>query len=89
MNSTNELRSARLTKKFLMSLPNGIYLMSNLLGQSGNSIFGKYILSPLYEREKQWQRIKRVGANNHLCRLFKTESQANAWIDKITNHVSQ
>lgn len=79
----DELRSARLTKKFLMSLPKGIYLMSNIVGQDRDPVFREYILSPLSEREKQWQRIKLAEADNHLCRLFKTEKQAIDWIKDI------
>jgi|BarGraNGADG00211_3_1021988.scaffolds.fasta_scaffold62740_1 hypothetical protein len=79
----NELRSAKLTKKFLMSLPKGIYLMSNLVGQDRDSVFREYVLSPLSEREKQWQKIKLAGADNCLCRLFKTEDQAINWIEEI------
>ena len=77
----NELRSAKLTKKFLMSLPKGIYLMSNLVGQDRDSVFREYVLSPLSEREKQWQKIKLAGADSRLCRLFKTENQALDWIE--------
>ena len=79
----NELRSAKLTKKFLMSLPKGIYLMSNLVGQDRDSVFREYVLSPLSEREKQWQKIKLAGADSRLCRLFKTENQAINWIEGI------
>jgi hypothetical protein len=79
----NELRSAKLTKKFFMGLPNGIYLMSNLVGQDRDSVFREYVLSPLSEREKQWQKIKLVEADSRLCRLFKTEKQALDWIEGI------
>jgi len=75
----DELRSARLTKKFLMSLPSGLYLMSNLVGGDRDSVFREYVLSPLTEREKQWARIKLAGADNRLCRIFKTEKQACDW----------
>jgi hypothetical protein len=78
----NELRSARLTKKFFLSLPSGIYLMSNLAGSDGNPIFAEYVISPLGEREKQWEKIKDTGANNRLCRIFKNENQAFAWIEE-------
>jgi hypothetical protein len=79
----DELRSAKLTKKFLMSLPNGIYLMSNMVGTDRDSVFREYVLSPLSEREKQWQRIKLAGADSRLCRLFKTEKQAITWTEEI------
>lgn len=78
----SELESARLTKKFFMSLPSGIYLISNSPGPDGNSTFGEYVISPIAEREKQWQRIKEVGANNRLCRIFRNENQACAWIEE-------
>jgi len=76
----DELRSGRLTKKFLMELPSGLYLMSNMAAQDGDSVFRAYILSPLSEREKQWAMIKLAGADNRLCRIFKTEAQACKWI---------
>jgi len=79
----NELRSAKLTKKFFMGLPSGIYLMSNLVGQDRDSVFREYVLSPLSEREKQWQKIKLAGVDSRLCRLFKTENQALDWIEGI------
>jgi hypothetical protein len=79
----DELRSAKLTKKFLMNLPSGIYLMSNMVAPDRDSVFREYVLSPLSEREKQWQRIKLAGADNHLCRLFKTENHAINWMEGI------
>lgn len=78
----NELRSARLTKKFLLSLPSGIYLISNLAGSDGNPVFSEYVISSAIEREKQWERIREAGANNRLCRIFKNENQAFAWIEE-------
>jgi hypothetical protein len=79
----DELRSAKLTKKFLMGLPSGVYLMSNIVGSNRDSVFREYMLSPSSEREKQWQRIKLAGADSRLCRLFKTEKQAIAWTVEI------
>lgn len=81
----DELRSAKLTKKFLMSLPSGVYLMSNMVAPDRDSVFRAYVLSPASEREKQWQIIKLAGADNRLCRLFKTEKQALAWIEEMQN----
>jgi hypothetical protein len=78
----SELRSSRLTKRFLLSLPNGVYLMANIAGSNGNPIFGEYVISPPAEREKQWERIKEAGANNRLCRIFKNKNQALAWIEE-------
>jgi hypothetical protein len=81
----DELHSAKLTKKFLMSLPNGVYLMSNLAATRNKPVFSEYIISPITEREKQWARIKLAGANNRLCRIFKTEKQAFDWISEMQN----
>jgi hypothetical protein len=79
----DELHSAKLTKKFLMGLPNGVYLMSNMAATLNKSIFGEYVISPVAEREKQWARIKLAGADNRLCRIFKTEKEAINWIESF------
>jgi hypothetical protein len=80
---TTELRSGTLTKKYLTSLPRGVFLMSNLVGKDGFSVFGEYVISPLSEREKQWQRIVSIGCNNRLCRIFKNEEKALEFVRGI------
>ncbi len=63
--------SERLTKKFFLSLPCGVYLTSNLALTPGQPIFAEPV-APLDEREAQWKRIVAVRVNNQLCNVFRT-----------------
>ena len=66
---TNQLH-AKLTRSFLEELPEGCILMSNVCSDIiVPSFFEK--VSPADMREEQWQRIKAVGADNRMCRVFK------------------
>ena len=73
------LRSDKLTKKLLMNLPNGVFLMSNTVVDRYTAVFAEYVVSPLPEREKQWEKIVSLGCNNRLCHIFKNEAQAKKW----------
>lgn len=61
----------RLTKKFFMSLPQGVYLASNVALSPGQPIFAETVAS-LGEREAQWKRMVAVRVNNQLCSVFQT-----------------
>lgn len=76
----DELRSAKLTKKYLMGLPPGIFLMSNLIGPDLAPRFAEYVISPISEREKQWRKIVSLGCNGKLCRIFKMKELASAFV---------
>ena len=65
------LYSERLTKKFFLSLPCGVYLTSNVALTPGQPIFAETV-SPVDEREAQWKRIVAVRVNNQLCNVFPT-----------------
>lgn len=62
----------KLTKKFLMKIPDGLYLVSNLVDNKAKSIFIEKV-SPLSEREAQWKRILSASVNQRKCHVFKTE----------------
>lgn len=72
----NELRSATLTRKFLMSLPSGLFIVSNLVRDDGCSMYSGYVLSPEFERAKQWDKIVSLGCNGRLCHIFKSREKA-------------
>ena len=61
----------RLTKKFFLALPEGVYLASNVALMPGQPIFAE-TAAPLGEREAQWKRIVAVRVNNQLCNVFQT-----------------
>ena len=68
----------KLTKKFLMQLPSGTFLVSNCFRRLGpetlTPVFYENVL-PLDDREAQWQRIKACGANHRLCHVYKDSEQ--------------
>jgi hypothetical protein len=59
-----------------MSLPNGVFLVSNIMYSPDNPVFAEYVRSPVSEREKQWDKIVSLGCNGRLCRVFKDEEEA-------------
>jgi len=72
------LKNERLTKKFLMQLPEGLYLTSNVYEEKGKPAFAENV-SPLSERNKQWKRIVGALANNRLCNVFETKKDYVHW----------
>ena len=82
--STNvtPIKTEKLTKRFLMELPEGVYLVSNVYEQKGKPSFAEKV-SPLSERNKQWERILEVWANHRLCEVFKTKKNYENWSKTI------
>lgn len=68
---TQPLYRERLSKKFFVSLPAGLYLVSNVALAPGQPIFAKLVV-PLETREAQWKRIKEVRVDGQLCSVFQT-----------------
>jgi hypothetical protein len=66
-----------LTKKFLMSLPNGVFIVSNI-GAPEQPEYAEYVLSPAPERLRQWKGIVSRRCDNRLCWVFKNEEEAMA-----------
>ena len=81
------VQSGKLTRRFLMSLPDGHYLVSNCYDHLGPGryapIFAEQTV-PVAEREAQWQRIKDAHADSRGCHLFVDEAHFAAWT--ITVH---
>ena len=78
----DHLRGAKLTKRYLLSLPGGIFVMSNLVDDLMPSFFGICGFSGFGAR-KQWQRVVSSGCSGRLCRIFKTADQASAYLSKF------
>jgi hypothetical protein len=64
----------KLTKKFFFSVPERVYLASNLGEAPGQPIFAG-VVKPLSEREAQWKRILAVKAHNRLCNIFNNAKE--------------
>jgi hypothetical protein len=73
MNENQPLGSHKLTKKFFMSLPAGVYVVSNCYDTLGpghaTPVFNEYV-APQEERKSQWDRIKAAYADQRLCDVY-------------------
>jgi len=77
--------SGKLTKRFLMSLETGQYIVSNVCNQEDGRFepcFREKVL-PLKDREKQWQRIKSACADGRLCNVLGSEMDCEAYIKSL------
>jgi hypothetical protein len=79
INSQQDFTPQKLTKGFLMSLPAGVYLVSNCFADPQNSIFAEHV-APLSERGAQWVRIRASHADQRNCHVFKDEMQFRNWV---------
>ena len=73
----------RLTKKFLFSLEEGLFISTNRL--MGNVVYQTEAIcefvSPMPEREEQWERIKAERANGCMCAVFKDRGDYCMWFE--------
>ncbi len=68
----------KLTRKYLLGLPTGVYLVSNCYRRVGPNkstpIFYEYVEQP-EKRRFQWERIKAAGADQRLCDVYKSSEE--------------
>ena len=73
MNENQPLGCHKLTKKFFMSLPARVYVVSNCYDTLGpgraTPVFNEYV-APQEERKSQWDRIKAAYADQRLCDVY-------------------
>ena len=74
-----EIKRGKLTKKFLMGLPDNVFLVSNIFPTRYVSAFAEKI-TPLAKRIYQWQRIKEASVDQRLCYVFKTKKDFERWL---------
>ena len=79
------IKSGKLTKKFLMRLLEGVYLVSNVYEQKGKPAFAGNV-SPLSIREKQWKKTVEAFVNQRLCDVFKSKRDYETWSKDKYNH---
>lgn len=76
---------ARLTLKYFNALPEGTYLMSNLMTRGGNPIFTELVSSSA-SRSEQWERIRTCGAAQRACHVFRSAAEGQAWIKAMASY---
>lgn len=69
----------KLTLRYLMSLPEGHFIMSNLMAPGGGSIFTEPVAA-MESRANQWARIRACGAAQRTCHVFPNESECRRWL---------
>jgi hypothetical protein len=78
----------KLSKRFLMQLPEGMYLVSMTLNPDCSARFEEYV-SPPSEREEQWKRIKKKGVDRRKCKIFRSkEISDECVVDFARRHYS-
>jgi hypothetical protein len=73
-----EKMRGRLTKKFFLQVPTGLYLVSNC-STFDRPIFEEKILHNK-NREDQWKRILKSEADQRLCYIFKNKKDHENWL---------
>lgn len=71
--------SGRLTKKHLMKMPTGSYLVSTLATDDGGRVFEEFVATSTLEREQQWKRIVSVYADRYSCCVYKAKDVYDAF----------
>lgn len=77
------LMREKLTKKFLMGLPEGLYLVSNTGWSPEEPEFIEKV-SPLSKRDEQWKRIIEAHVDQRLCNVFRTKKDYQAFLNRIS-----
>lgn len=93
MSRRNISRSAKLTKKYFMELPDGLFIISNRFTPGFRPIYSDKVIEtrPIYaetvtrlsEREGQWKEIVKARVDQRICRVFKTKQHYKAWLSKV------
>jgi hypothetical protein len=80
-----------LTKKFLLSVPEGKYLASNCFSgpnMKSGSIF-EGIVPAEAERLEFWKKIKAAGADQRLCVVYDSKEEYDASINQLRSQYVQ
>ena len=76
------LNREKLTKKYLMQLPEGLYLVSNIHDTRFQARFAGEIAA-LDQRGSQWKKIVAAGVSQSLCYVFKTKKDYEIWLNQV------
>lgn len=68
----------KLTRKYFMGLPDGMFVASNLW-RGGGDAFAECVAATPEEQDAQWKRIVALGAAQRLCRVFPSERHYLKW----------
>ncbi|MFT5460459.1 MAG: hypothetical protein ACI9K2_006978 [Myxococcota bacterium] len=72
------LEAPRLTRKILLSLDEGLFIVSNAYEPGWLPTFAE-VVAPMAERELQWQRAKEAGAHGRRVAVFTSADAFTRW----------
>jgi hypothetical protein len=76
------LKDEKLSKRLLMGLPNGVFIVSGIGESPWEPTFAEDA-APIDQREEQWQRIVQARVNHRMCMVFKDRSDYKSWCARI------
>ncbi|KJR42697.1 hypothetical protein MCHI_001422 [Candidatus Magnetoovum chiemensis] len=71
--------SERLTKKFLTSLDEGVFLVSASADENKKPLFSS-VVPALSEREDMWKRLIEAAVNHKTCHVFKSKADYDDFV---------
>lgn len=74
--------SAKLTRRYLMSLAEGLYVVSNCYERVSPGAVRPILMEPVAsqeERAAQWERVKAVYAHGRSCDVFESQAHFKDW----------
>ena len=74
----------KLTRKLLMSLPEGLYRVSNLTDDACGPLY-EGVVAELGVRDMQWEKIKQCGADQRHGHVFDTKEEYVRRYGRIEN----
>jgi hypothetical protein len=77
-----ERMRGKLTKKFFLQIPEGLYLVSNIGWTPDRPIFEEKVLHN-DNREGQWERILKRGVDQRLCYIFASKEDHEKWVKQF------
>ena len=80
------IKIGKLTKKFLMKLPQGAYIVSNVFIQKGISVYSNWV-TPFPVRDRQWKAIYDSAADRRLCYVFQSKKEAEKWLRQAFKYI--
>jgi hypothetical protein len=78
-----EIIREKLTKNFLMGLPEGLYLVSNTGWSPDQPEFIEEV-APRSGRNEQWKRIVEAHVDQKLCMVFRTRKDYQTFLKRFS-----
>jgi hypothetical protein len=82
MSDITEIGPVKLSKRYLMSLPVGKYLVSGVGYTPTRRFFMEYV-TPLTERHEQWKRVVEASADQRCCYHYESAKKFKSEMDKF------